>query len=126
MSVIRLTPEATQALLNCVSSRNSGWGANFLLIEANGALRKAGPVETVDWLQAVSWALAENLIVYNARSHTITHLVPAQTRRSLKGNPGSFLYKPANVELHGPTLHRASLSAEREIIKSGTYTWEEK
>lgn len=124
--MINLSPECTQLLLERVSSRNSKWGACFLLIEQSGALRKGGPAVVADWVEAATIALAEGLVVYNTRSHHMVYVTPAQTRRARAHNVTTFTLNPACVKLHGPTLHRHPIPADREIIYGGTYSWEDK
>lgn len=79
-----------------------------------------------DWLMAVKLSLDENLVIYNSRSHKTMQATQAQSQRALKGNLRAFTYHPMAVQLHGPTLFKSALSAGREIIYDGTYTWEEK
>lgn len=121
--MIRLSPEATQAVIDCIASRNSKAAPTFLLIDWDGRLHK---IEGLTWPEATAFSVQNEWAIYNPRSHKMMGAYPPFDAKRREANPNSYYLKPVAVQLHGPTLHRSALNAGREIICGGTYTWEDK
>lgn len=124
---IKLSPACTQAIMKALSTRNARKGEWFVLIEQDGGLRRAiGSTSFSLWDDAVLVALHEDLLIYNSRSHKVVQPVRATSKARLARNSWAHRLVPIKVQLHGPTLFGGGIDAGREIIRGGTYTWEDK
>lgn len=124
---VKLSPACTQAIMKALSTRNARKGEWFVLIGQDGGLRNSGVSKAYTvWGDAVLVALDESLLIYNSRSHKVVQPVRATSKARLARNSWAHRLVPIKVQLHGPTLFGGGIDAGREIIRGGTYTWEDK